>query len=56
MRFFGITAIVAIALVVAGMVMQRRGAAVARGLYMRVITPYAVLVLLVVVVTSLLLR
>jgi hypothetical protein len=56
LRFFGITAIVAIALVVAGVLMQRRGAAVARGLYMRVITPYAVVVLLVVVVTSLLLR
>jgi len=56
LRFFGITSVVAIVLVAAGFVMQRRGAAVARGLYMRVITPYAFVVLLVVVLTSLLLR
>lgn len=56
LRFFGLTALVAIVLIAAGAVMQRRGAAVARALYMRVITPYALVVLLVVVLTSLLLR
>lgn len=56
LRFFGLTAIVAIGLVGVGVVMQRRGAAVARGLYMRAITPYALFVLVVVVATSLLLR
>jgi hypothetical protein len=56
LRFFGITTIVAVVLVAAGILMQRRGAALARGLYMRVITPYALFVLVVAVVTSLLLR
>jgi len=36
--------------------MQRRGAVVARGLYLRVITPYALVVLLTVVITSVCLR
>lgn len=56
LRFFGITSLVAIVLVAVGVVMQRRGAALARGLYTRLITPYAIVVLLVVVLTSLLLR
>jgi hypothetical protein len=56
LRFLGITLAVAVALVAVGAVMQRRGAALARALYMRVITPYAFVVLLVVVLTSLLLR
>src|SRR6267143_5961505 len=56
LRFIAITSLVAIVLVAVGVLMQRRGAAVARGLYMRLITPYAVVVLLVVMVTSLLLR
>jgi hypothetical protein len=56
LRFVAITSLVAIVLVAVGVLMQRRGAAVARGLYMRVITPYALVVLLVVVLTSLLLR
>jgi len=56
LRFFGITAVVAVVLVGVGTVMQRRGAAIARALYMRSITPYALLVLIVVVVTSFLMR
>jgi hypothetical protein len=56
LRFFSITTVVAIALVTVGALMQRRGAELARGLYVRVITPYAFVVLLVVVLTSLLLR
>lgn len=56
LRFFGITSIVAALLMGAGVVMQRRGAALARGLYTRAIAPYALLVLLVAVVTSFELR
>lgn len=56
LRFFGISTIVAVVLVGAGVLMQRRGAALARGLYTRVITPYALLVLVVAAGTSLLLR
>ena len=56
LRFFGITTIVVVVLVGAGALMQRRGAAFARGLYMRVITPYALFVMVVVVATSLALR
>ena len=55
-RFFGITGMVGAALITAGVVMQRRGAALARGLYMRAITPYALIVLIVIVVTSFALR
>ena len=55
-RFIAITSLVAIVLVAAGVLMQRRGATVAHSLYMRVITPYALVVLLMVVLTSLLLR
>jgi len=36
--------------------MQRRGAALARGIYMRAIAPYALVVLLVAVITSFELR
>jgi len=56
LRFFGVTAIVAVALIGIGVVMQRRGAALARGLYTRAIGPYALVVLLVAVVTSFELR
>jgi hypothetical protein len=56
LRFFGITAIVAVVLVGVGAMMQRRGAAIARGFYMRAITPYALLVLVVVLGTSFLMR
>jgi len=55
-RFFGITVVVGIALIGAGVLMQRRGAAVARRLYMRAIAPYALLVLVVVIATSFAMR
>jgi len=55
-RFFGATAVVAVVLLGVGAVMQRRGAAIARGFYTRAITPYALLVLLVVWLTSFLMR
>ncbi len=56
LRFFGITVIVAVLLMGVGVVMQRRGAALTRTLYVRAIPPYALLVLLVAVVTSFELR
>jgi hypothetical protein len=56
LRFFGITSIVAAVLMGAGVVMQRRGAPLARGIYMRGIAPFALLVLLLAVITSFELR
>jgi hypothetical protein len=56
LRFFGITVVVAVLLIGIGLLMQRRGAALARGLYMRAIGPYALVVLAVAVVTSFELR
>ena len=46
----------AVVLIGVGAVMQRRGAAIARGFYLRAITPYALLVLVVVIGTSFLMR
>jgi hypothetical protein len=56
LRFFGITSLVALVLIGVGAVMERRGAAVARGLYTRVITPFALVVLVMVVGTTFLMR
>jgi hypothetical protein len=56
LRFFGITLGVAGLSVIAGVVMARRGAETALGLYRRAVPPYAVLVLVVIVITSLLMR
>jgi hypothetical protein len=56
LRFFGITLIVAAVCMVGGVLLTRRGAEVARALYRQAVAPYAVLVLLIVVVTSLLMR
>ena len=56
LRFFGLTLLVAAVVLGAATVMGRRGGAIVRGLYVRVVPPYAALVLLLVVVTSLLLR
>lgn len=56
LRFFGITFLVAGIVIAMGWFVQRRGAAVARGLYSRAVTPYAGLVLLIVVATSILMR
>jgi FtsH-binding integral membrane protein len=55
-RFFGISLGVVIAFGALGLLTQRRGANLARGLYMRVVPPYAGLVLLIIVGTSILLR
>jgi len=56
LRFFAITLAVALLCLVAGMLLVRRGAVAARGLYRRAVAPYAVVVLAVVVITSFLLR
>ncbi len=56
LRFFGITLAVAALCIVAGWLMARRGADASRGLYRRAVAPYAVVVLIVVVITSLLMR
>ena len=56
LRFVGISAAVAALCLLAGWAMGRRGAEPARGLYRRALAPYAVLVLALVVVTSVLVR
>jgi hypothetical protein len=56
LRFFGITALVAVGLIGAGVVMHRRGAVLARGFYTRAVVPYALVVLGLTVATSFLLR
>jgi hypothetical protein len=56
LRFFGITFVVAAAVIAAAWLVERRGAGVARALYTRVVIPYAALVLLLVIVTSILMR
>jgi hypothetical protein len=56
LRFFGITVVVAALCMAAGALMARRGADAALGLYRRAVAPYAVVVLIVVVITSLLMR
>ncbi|HEY7807948.1 MAG TPA: hypothetical protein VIC34_12185, partial [Croceibacterium sp.] len=56
LRFFGITAVAAGLLMGAGVVLERRGPALARGIYLRGVAPFAVLVLLLAVVTSFELR
>lgn len=55
-RFFAISVAVAAFVIVAGWLMRRRGEAVARGLYLRGVAPFAGLVVVVVVATSILMR
>lgn len=56
LRFFGFVFLVAVLAIAIGLLLQRRGAVIARGLYTRAVGPYAVLVLAIVVVTSILVR
>jgi hypothetical protein len=56
LRFFGVTVAVAAIVVAAGLLLRRRGAAIARGLYVRGVAPFAALVVVVVVATSVLMR
>jgi hypothetical protein len=55
-RFFAITAAVAGGVLLAGLILRRRGVTIARGLYARAVPPYAALVLVVLVGTSILER
>jgi hypothetical protein len=55
-RFFVITVLVAVAVMVAGVLVRRRGSATARGFYARAVAPYAGLVVLLVLGTSLIER
>lgn len=52
LRFFGITAAVAIGVLLIGAFMHRRGVALARAFYLRAIAPYALIVLVGVAATS----
>jgi hypothetical protein len=56
LRFFGIAFFVALLVIAVGMLLQRRGAVIARGLYVKAVTPYAGLVVVIVVATSILMR
>jgi hypothetical protein len=56
LRFFGITLAVVALCIVAGALLARRGAKAADRLYRRAVAPYAVLVLVAVVITSFLMR
>lgn len=56
LRFFGATFLVAAIVIGVGSLVRSRGASIARGLYLRAVTPYAGLVLLIVVATSILMR
>jgi hypothetical protein len=56
LRFFGITFLIAALAIAMGLLVQRAGAARTRRLYVTVVTPYAGLVLLIVVVTSIFMR
>ena len=55
-RFFAISVAVAAFVIVAGWLLRRRGEAIARGLYVRGVAPFAGLVIVVVVATSILMR
>jgi hypothetical protein len=56
LRFFGITVAVALLGIAAGALMLRRGVETARGLYRRAVAPYALLLLVLVVITSFLMK
>ena len=56
LRFFGITVAVAALGIAAGALMLRRGVEPARGLYRRAVAPYALLLLVLVVITSFLMK
>jgi hypothetical protein len=56
LRFFGITALVAAIVLLAGLLVRRRGSEAARGFYARAVAPYAGLVVVLVVGTSFLER
>jgi hypothetical protein len=56
LRFFGLALGVAVVLIAIGAMLHRRGEALARGLYTRGVAPFAGLVVIMVVGTSILMR
>jgi hypothetical protein len=56
LRFFGVTLLVAGVTIAIGLVLHRRGESVVRGLYVRGVAPFAGLVVVLVVATSILMR
>jgi hypothetical protein len=56
LRFFGVTLVVSAVVIAIGSFLRHGGAAVVRGVYVRGVAPYAVIVLAIVVATSLLMR
>ena len=56
LRFFGFSLLTAAVVMGAGLLLRRRGQVVTRGLYLRAVTPYAGLVVLILVATSVLMR
>jgi L-alanine-DL-glutamate epimerase-like enolase superfamily enzyme len=56
LRFLAITLAAVAVCVVGGLLMARRGADAARGVYRRAVAPYAGLVLVLVVITSFLMK
>jgi hypothetical protein len=56
LRFFGVTFLVAAVVIAIGMLLQWRGPGVTRGLFTRVVAPYAGLVLVIIVATSIVMR
>lgn len=56
LRFFAITVVVALTVIAAGLAMRRRGEEIVRGLYTRGVAPFAGVVVVVVLATSVLMR
>jgi len=56
LRFFGFDLLVAAIVIGAGLLLQWRGETIARGIYMRGVAPFAGLVVVVVIATSILMR
>lgn len=56
LRFLSLSLVVAAVVVLIGIVLRRRGAPATRTLYIRAVAPYAVVVLLTVILTSVLMR
>ena len=55
-RFFGFDVLVAVIVIAAGLLLRHRGDAIARGIYVRGVAPFAGLVVAVVIATSVLMR
>lgn len=56
LRFFGVTILVAAGVIGMGLLLRARGEAIARGLYVRGVAPFAGLVIVIVIATSIVMR